>query len=241
MKRLIVIFLMIFASFVTAQTKGPKIVAGEKEFRFGDIKEGEIVTHKFMIFNKGDEILKITDVKASCGCTAVQPEKNELQPNESTSIKVDFNSVGRSGMQNKTVYITSNDPQNPQFRLTFTANVIEDKKNVQESLDRPILKLGTNQHNFGTIKEGEVVEFSIPFQNAGKKELVISDIQESCSCTVTEISSKNILPGKYGNLKIKFDSKDRVGKVSRTVTLITNDTSNPKQTITIFANIEKKD
>ncbi|MFH0733210.1 MAG: DUF1573 domain-containing protein [bacterium] len=241
MKSLILFLIFITYIGINAQKAGPKIVSAEMDYKFGDIKEGEIVSHNFKIFNKGDELLKITEVKASCGCTAVNPEKNELEPNESTSIKVDFNSTGRSGIQSKTVYISSNDPQNPQIRLTFSANIIQDKKETKESVERPILKLGTTQHNFGNIKEGDVVEFSIPFQNSGKQALIISEIQESCSCTVTELSSKTILPGKYGTLKIKFDSKDRTGKVSRTVTVISNDTLNPKQTITLFVNIAKKD
>ncbi len=241
MKNLFLFLMLATCITISAQKTGPKIVSAEMDYKFGDIKDGEIVTHNFKIFNKGDELLKIIEVKASCGCTAVSPEKNELNPNESTTIKVDFNSTGRSGLQSKTVYVTSNDPQNPQIRITFSANVIQEQKETTQAVDRPILKLGTTQHNFGTIKEGDVVEYSIPFQNAGKKDLVISDIQESCSCTVTELSSKTIMPGKYGSLKIKFDSKDRTGKVSRTVTVVSNDTLNPKQTITIFVNIEKKD
>jgi len=237
------LFILLILAFTTinAQTKGPKIVPSENDFNFGDINEGEIVAHNFKIFNKGDEALTIIDVKASCGCTAVQPEKRELKPGESTSIKVEFNSIGRIGKQNKTVYVTSNDKQNPQLRLVFTANILEKKGNKEELFDRPILKLGSTQHNFGTVKQGEVVEFSFPFQNAGKKELVINDIQESCNCTVTQISSKKIQPGQYGSLKIQLDTKDREGKLSRTVTLMTNDTVNPKQSITLFVNIIKKD
>lgn len=242
MKKILLFLLLPFILYgvITAQKTGPKIVPAESEFKFGDIAEGITVTHKFVIFNKGDEVLNIKNVRASCGCTAVQPEKTELDPGESTSIKVEFNSIGRNGMQNKAVYVSSNDPQTPELRLTFTANVLEKQSgNKEELFDRPILQLGTTQHNFGKVKQGEILEFSLPFQNSGKKELEIKDIQESCSCTATELSNKKLKPGEAGSIKIKLDTKDREGKLSRTVTFVTNDPMNPKQTITLFVNIEK--
>lgn len=238
-------FLFLFVSFIlinviNAQKIGPKIVPAETEFKFGDLAEGVTVTHNFVIFNKGDEVLVIKNVRASCGCTAVQPEKTELAPNESTIIKAEFNTIGRSGLQNKAIYVSSNDPQTPELRLTFTANILEKEKGNKEYLfDRPILQLGTTQHNFGKVKEGEIVEFSLPFQNVGKKELEIKDIQESCSCTVTDLSNRKLKPGEAGSIRIKLDTKDREGKLSRTVTFVTNDPVNPKQTITLFVNIVK--
>lgn len=242
MKRffLIISVVMLLVNVMYSQKIGPKIVPAESEFKFGDIEEGVTVSHKFVIFNKGDEVLIIKNVRASCGCTAVQPSKTELQPGESTTILVEFNSIGRNGIQNKAVYVTSNDPQTPELRLTFTANVLEKEKGKKEELfNRPILELGTTQHNFGKVKQGEVVEFSLPFQNSGKKDLEIKEIQESCSCTVTDVTKKVLKPGETGTIKIKLDTKDREGKLSRTVTFVTNDPMNPKQTVTLFVNIEK--
>ncbi len=233
-----IIFLLVNITY--SQKIGPKIVPAESEFKFGDIAEGITVSHKFVIFNKGDEVLIIKNVRAACGCTAVQPEKTELKPGESTTILVEFNTIGRNGIQNKAVYVTSNDQETPELRLTFTANVLEKENKDKEALfNRPILELGATQHNFGKVKQGEVVEFSLPFQNAGKKDLEIKEIQESCSCTVTDVTKRTLKPGESGSIKIKLDTKDREGKLSRTVTFVTNDPMNPKQTITLFVNIEK--
>ena len=59
-------------------------------YDFEDIIEDSIVTTNFVITNEGSDTLKITKVSASCGCTAVIPEKNELKLGESTNIKVTF-------------------------------------------------------------------------------------------------------------------------------------------------------
>ncbi len=69
---------------IFAQFGNPKIVPNESEFDFGDINEGEIVSHNFIIINGGTNILKIDSVKASCGCTAAIHAKTELVPNDST-------------------------------------------------------------------------------------------------------------------------------------------------------------
>ena len=116
------LFTFVFASLVFTQ---PKAVIHPMAYDFGDIVQDSVVTKIFVIKNQGSEMLKINEVKASCGCTAVVAGKNELMPNESTDIKVTFNSEGKSGKQNKTVYIETNDPKNSTIKFAFTGNVIK--------------------------------------------------------------------------------------------------------------------
>ena len=47
-----------------------KIEFPQKSFNFGDLQEGEIVTHTFRFKNTGTKSLVILNVEASCGCTA---------------------------------------------------------------------------------------------------------------------------------------------------------------------------
>lgn len=116
------LFAFVFASLVFAQ---PEAVIHPMAYDFGDIVQDSVVTKIFVITNEGNDVLKITRVWASCGCTAVMPAKNELKLGESTDIKVTFNSEGKSGKQNKTVYIETNDPKNSTIKLAFTGNVIK--------------------------------------------------------------------------------------------------------------------
>ena len=128
-----VLFVFVFASFVFAQFEfEPKAVIRPMAYDFGDIIEDSVVTTIFVITNEGNDLLNITKVWASCGCTAVMPEKNELKPGESTDIKVTFDSKGRSGKQNKTVNIETNDPKNSTIKLALTGNVVK-KESQQES------------------------------------------------------------------------------------------------------------
>ncbi len=120
--------MLILSALSYAQLAQPKLVLKQNSFDFGDIKQGKTVSHTFVVSNKGEALLMITDVRASCGCTAAVPEKKELKPGESTKVVVKFNSTGREGKQTKTVRIASNDPQNPETIITFTGNVVLPKK-----------------------------------------------------------------------------------------------------------------
>ncbi len=67
--------------------------------------------------------------------------------------------------------------------------------------------------------------------------LEIRDIRTSCGCTAASPSKKVFKPGESGELKVSFDSKNRSGRTSRTITLITNDEVEEYYTLTIYAEI----
>jgi hypothetical protein len=119
-------------SFAFAQFKlEPKAVVRPMAYDFGNIIQDSVVTIYFVIKNDGSNLLKINKVWASCGCTAAASEKNELKRGESTEIKVTFDSKERSGKQNKTVHIETNDPKNPTIIIALTGNVLIKEKSVE--------------------------------------------------------------------------------------------------------------
>ena len=56
--------ILIFSSLAPAQQRvgGPKMVIKEREFDFGEVKEGAVITHSFQILNSGNETLTIVKV-----------------------------------------------------------------------------------------------------------------------------------------------------------------------------------
>ena len=106
-----------------ALANAPVVKVDDPEFRFGKIKQGERKEHVFVLSNEGNSDLHIRKVKASCGCTAVQPEKKVIAPGESVNIKTVFNSAGKSGNQNKTITIITNDPKKSKLILWVKGEV----------------------------------------------------------------------------------------------------------------------
>ena len=233
-KKISFMFLLL-ASFGFAQMFQPELVVQNKAHDFGTITTGDVVSHTFVLTNNGGDLLKIENVKASCGCTAAKPEKSELEPGESTNLIVSFNSKGRRGPQKKTIRVTS---INKEMILTITADVAAKEDDVS---GLPSLQFTELQHDFGTVKEGNVVDYTFTFKNKGEGTLTIDDIKTSCGCTAALVSSNSLKPGEEGTLKVELNTKHRTGKMSRTVTVKSNDPKEPNKILTIYALVEKSD
>ena len=115
-----------FASWTPEQMKNaPKVRMSEEKYNFGTVKEGENVEHTFTITNVGKSKLYIHKTKTTCGCTVGRPEKEELDPGESTSIKATFRTHGKVGSQSRPIDIITNDPEKPKVTATLEGNVIK--------------------------------------------------------------------------------------------------------------------
>lgn len=237
MIRSIFIFLISFSITAFSQLMGPKASVQQVEYNFGNIKQGDIVSHTFVISNSGGDLLKITDVRASCGCTAANPTKRELKPGESSNLEVTFNSKGRKGPQTKTVNVITNDPDKKDITLTIKCNIIvPEEKNT--SIGARIFFPET-QHDFGKVKEGLKVEYTFKFENKGTESLVVKDIKTSCGCTAAVVSNSSLKPGEVGSIKVDFDTKNRSGRNSKSITIVSNDKKEPNKIITIYADVQK--
>lgn len=80
----------------------------EVEFKFGDVKEGTVVTHDFPFTNTGSVPLLITKARSTCGCTIPSYPEAPLAPGESGVISVAFDTKNKYGRQRKPVTIIAN-------------------------------------------------------------------------------------------------------------------------------------
>ncbi|VAX21860.1 hypothetical protein MNBD_IGNAVI01-3143 [hydrothermal vent metagenome] len=230
---------LLIAVSLNAQAVGPKIAVNEKEYDFGTIVEGAIVSHEFFITNEGTENLVIIKVSASCGCTVAKPQDDVLEPGESTVLKVTFNSAHKRGDRKNYVSVFTNDKTNKKFTIITTAKVLGRDEQPDEIKNAPIISLSKLYNNFGTVKEGSVLELDVIVRNTGKSDLKIEKVHASCGCTAALMSEKIIKPGENGNLHIELDTSNMKGKKTRTVLIRSNDPVNPRLIITLFVNVEK--
>ncbi len=103
----------------------------------------------------------------------------------------------------------------------------------------PTFTFSEEVHDFGTIKDGDVVEHIFEFTNDGEAPLIISDAKGSCGCTVPEWPKEPIAVGDKGEIKVKFNSKNKPGIQNKTVTITAN--TWPETTrLKIQANVQKE-
>ncbi len=102
----------------------------------------------------------------------------------------------------------------------------------------PRAEFKQTSRDFGRIKQGEVVSHEFTFRNAGNSVLVVKNVSTSCGCAAALVSRKEIPPGGEGKIKVTFDSRGYAGKVIKYVYLESNDPENPRQELTITAEVE---
>jgi len=103
----------------------PVITFTQDKINMGDVKQGPQVNGEFEFTNTGRSVLIIKGIKPSCGCTGViADEKKEFQPGESGKIKFTFNTEGRSGVNEKTITVETNDPKNTTKTISFNCNIV---------------------------------------------------------------------------------------------------------------------
>lgn len=92
---------------------------------FGQVAEGEVVKHNFIMANNSPRLIKIKGVDTSCGCTASVIAKTELQAGENTTIEVSFKSKGYSGEVRQFVYVYTDSPDTPIVKYNIKAWVLK--------------------------------------------------------------------------------------------------------------------
>ena len=93
---------------------------------FGTLHEGEVAAYDFSFVNKGKSPLIITSASGSCGCTVADYPRDPILPNQAATLKVTFNSQGKSGHQEKSVTLQTNTVRS--VHMLYIQAEVESKK-----------------------------------------------------------------------------------------------------------------
>ncbi len=67
-----------------------------------------------------------------------------------------------------------------------------------------VIKLNTEKHDFGKIKQGVPVTFTFELKNISNKPVVVESTSASCGCTTPEKPEQPIMPGETGKIKVQY-------------------------------------
>jgi len=113
------------------------------------------------------------------------------------------------------------------------ADVVNNPVTAEDNTDNneigiPKFKFEEEEHDFGTILQGEKIKYSFNFQNVGNANLVISNAEADCGCTVPSFPDYAIKPGQKSSIEVVFDSEGKRGYQEKTITIIANTHPNKK-------------
>ncbi len=78
-------------------------------------------------------------------------------------------------------------------------------------------------HNFGTLKDGEIISYSFLFRNTGGSPLKIVKAEKSCGCIEVRFSRDPISPGDSSTVEVILNTEGEWGNVIREATIVTSE------------------
>lgn len=94
---------------------------------FGLIEEGTILLDSFVVTNTGKVPYQIRDVRTSCDCTVLRFPKTAIQPGQTATVRVEFDSQGKAGKAQPGIIVYDNTP-NLRSILYLNGRVVPRKK-----------------------------------------------------------------------------------------------------------------
>jgi hypothetical protein len=85
-----------------------------------------------------------------------------------------------------------------------------------------IIEFDIEIYDFGTVIEGEKVDYTYVFTNKGTETILIKNVRPGCGCTVTGKFDDEVKPGKKGKINVQLNTKGFDGNVNKVITVTTN-------------------
>ena len=212
MKQLI-LPLLFAVSVLSAQPKIGFHEGGSMDF--GEIYGGSKITRTVTLRNEGTDTLKISNVSASCGCTAALVSSGNVAPHDSTALTITFNSGSYLGRVGKSVTVASNDPASPKLNISFSVDI------------KSVLKMNPQFLYYGEMKVDSTVVKSMRLQNATSVTVtILSVMPKDSQLTNVQIGQKTLKPGEETDLTAAFHPK-QAGYVQGAIELQTDYTPYP--------------
>ena len=207
---------LIFSSIQNRPLKPPKLLISETEWDYGMVKPNDSPTHIFTVKNEGDEELIIETVRVSCGCVQASISTKNIKPGKSAELKATFNTAGYEGKVNKDFYIKSNDPLEPEKRISLRIEVQHQPK--------PIISFSETEWNLGLISQGDTPTFPFIIENKGDTDLIITKVDTYEHIKHNVIIPLRIPPTEIYEAALTYDSNDHeLGEVREAVRIYSND------------------
>ncbi len=105
------------------------------------------------------------------------------------------------------------------------------------AIGAPIVSVDKPVFDFGVIAQGKRVDHVFILKNKGDSVLNLGNVSTSCGCTVADVSSRSVAPGKISDIRVSFNSANFSGNINKSVTIQTNDPKTPVYTLVLKGSV----
>lgn len=183
---------------------------------FGSVPHGSIQTHNFRVVNNTKQLVNISSVRVSCGCTSASAAKTSLNPGEETAIVAHMDTSRFFGVKSVTIFVQFDRPAFEEARLWVQANSRNDFSVSPDGL------------SFGEVKRAETPTVTSTVTFYGSKTQVTEVKSESNYVQTTLKEVKGADGQSSYQLIAKLRDDVPVGKWYTDVWLKTNNPEIPK-------------
>ena len=119
----------------------------------------------------------------------------------------------------------------PSNRVKQSVTVDSEKKNQPGRIE-----FTKEIHNFGTLKDGEIVAFSFQFKNLGGSAFRLTKVEPACGCLTVQYEKEEIQSQAISTIEVILNTNGEWGNLIKTVEIETS--YGEKKSLTIGAFVE---
>lgn len=237
---------LLFIPCINAFPQGLAALRFDKEVHHFDTipEEGGLATTVFTVYNDGDAVLRLSEVKAACGCTSEEWTRIPIAPGDSGFIRVHYDPSNRPGYFKKPVSVKSNDPSRIHTLLLIEGYVRPRPKTIEElfPFKQGGLRFREEQLTFGYASTDSLLTDTFMFINTSDKMIMSTKLPAKYrkKWYRTEMVPANVPPGEVGKVVINYDPGQRKewGLLFDKVYFATNDTEEEFKELRVSLNIQ---
>lgn len=205
---------------------GPRMQVDKPVFDFGQVEQGEQVTHAFRFTNRGNRDLRVQSVKTSCGCTAAVIAADTIPPGREGSIRATFDTKRFAGQKAKDIRVHTNDPLSPVTTLTLRGEITTEVQ-VQPA-----------QVYLGRLPRGVSTSRTVTVLYDQNKTFEITHISNDHPAISVQAEDTRVEGKKGKALRVSVSKTAQRGPLNDTITITTTSPKKPTISIPVVGSIE---
>jgi len=230
MKNYFLAFSFIFLCFTLSAQEGTQIKFNETTHQFGKIKKNGPAETVFTFTNVSEEPIKLSQVKASCGCTTPSWTKNEVAPGETGEIAVKYNTA-RVGPFTKTVTVRYGEGAKPI--LLYIKGEVENDTQIEDKHAYQIGGVGFDKlaDHIGTLDSDKTSKVSFHVKNLSPQPITFKDKIDQEMMIQTNVAQRVLNPGESTAINVVIDGSKFItyGAFTKDIFLYTDEENSEKK------------